>query len=307
MTETRTKQADDLEEHRRRMPGTAKLVASLLAAAAAIWAVGCGDEQVVDSPERPLETVTSQMPFLQLIKTWDLPDVDLYLQTNSRGWTSLSADCQAIIRNPQIQAPDNQAAFPTGRVYYQKPGRVYLRLGRGNDTLVEVVGNGEKYRTDMQVFRDAYTGDYSEQPLPSPGRISLLAPDVAAAIDPVRFIYSPGVDLLPTLMQWEQITVLSMVRLPGENELAAWPASSLWLDRREQELKSAEKYRAPGAITVRVRYFDLGASATAEGTYVKVPLMMAIIYPQEQTTVSLTLSDVKLDPELPEDIFSLTQ
>jgi hypothetical protein len=281
-----------------------RLVAVGLAVLLASWSMGCKGEEVVEAPAAP-EGLLPRIPFMPLLPAMDLQDIELLLQDNARGWQSFSADCQGIIRNRQIQAPNNEAHFSEGHIWYEKPGRVHLWLGYDGKTRLKVVGNGTKYRADLRVFDDIYTGSYSESPLPSPGRISLLPPDLAAAIDPIRVIVTPGADLAPTLVQWEQLTGLLMLGYDEESGSRIWPVSSVWINRRTREVETIEKYRAPGMVSARIRYFDLSAASTPEENVVKVPHLVAIQYPEEQTTISLTLSNFKLNPKLPPDVFSL--
>ena len=265
-------------------------VAAVLVAALAVGSLGCRGKEQRISPATPM-----------VAPARDLDYTVSALDADARGWASLSAPCEVIIRSPQINVPARQARLGDGRIIIEKPGKVNITMSNRDQMVLRLVGDGERYRVEMPVFSDAYSGSYGGPATPQPRRIHFMPEDVAAAFDPRSLL----ADSAQAITQWEQYTGLYNLQFVETPRKHVRIVSSLIVDRRTNQLFSAERYNEDGSVRVRISYSRIETLMDSAGNPVAVPTQVRLDYPAEQTAVLVGLRNIELNKKPGPEVFAL--
>ncbi|KPK65396.1 MAG: hypothetical protein AMK73_03130 [Planctomycetes bacterium SM23_32] len=229
--------------------------------------------------------------------------VTAVLQTNSRRWMTLQAACRVTVASPQIPQPGNRVTFRSGRLYFQKPGKVHLRVPDSGDPSLKIVGDGQAYQAQMPVFEDRYSGLYGDPVVSRPRRIHFLPADIAYALEPADALRGMGL----AFKQTEQFAAIDCLDFVTEPEPSLKVVSSVLFGKRTDTVPQVETFGDDGAIRSRVSRLLIRAEPGLHDEPVPLPHALLIIYPQERTSILMALTDLKLNAELNPELFELTE
>jgi len=290
-------------------PGAWDRGAFLLAALVAFvgtWG-GCRGTMTVQQP-----------PTMGAGQVRSLAELKAGLLANDAAFRSLSAEVDAVLRSPILKRPPQLEMH--GKLYLEKPRKIYLRLGGPGKTYMTLVGDGEHYVVEMPIFGNVqYEGSYGEPIAHVPDRIHLMPDDLADALDLVSLVAGKALVLRAYPYRWEFVVAgrqqdvmrpvwcIDAILADERREPKVAVLSSLLVDRSTEELVRLDKFHWDGTLRVRVWYQSRRVLRGADGNPVRVPSELILWYPPplEGTIVRLRLRNIKINRPVPADAFRL--
>ena len=273
------------------------VVALALLAAPLLWSAGACHKETLIMQSAPMPT-----------SLMDLPTLMDFIESGSRQWATLDADCTVRIASLQIvtsntptgmaQVPQ-QVAFNRGRLQIERPGKIRLEAVKGNYRIL-LVGDGTAYRVDMAAFGDAYQGNYGD-PLPTqPRRILLMPDDLVMGWDWTNLFVGKA-PVLKTAQGGAEIDTLEMV--DGPFPLKA--VSSVAFDLRKREVASMATFDRKGTIRSQIIVREYSTVENSIKQPVKVPSSVWLAYPNTLTMIQVDLHNIVLNTKFPDGTFAL--
>ncbi len=265
----------------------------ICSAAVALGAPGC------DSAPK---TVPLAQPFLA--EKHDLEYTMRLLTSNADRWTNLTGTCDIDISSPRIDSPGHVASLQSGVLTFVKPGSVKLVVPDSAEPSIRITGDGKNFRVDMPMFMATYTGKYADAVAAQPSRISFLPLEVANALEPTGLLF----DKAPMLTQLEQRSGLYGLSIVTTPTPAIKPTGLVVMDRKAEKPVSVEEYYlTDGSLRARIVYLNFqSVPVSGSNADVLLPAEFMIVYPEEQTTIHVTLRDVKLNGKINPAIFKVS-
>ncbi len=220
-----------------------------------------------------------------------------------RQWATLEATCHVAISDPDIRSPRHQLLLQNGKLQFKKPGMVRLEAPAGMVPGLHIVGNGSTYSVKFERLNDEYAGQYGGSLSRAPGRVHVLPYDIALALDPAWLLAGRAV----TVRHSEAYTVLDALQRAEDPVPAIYVEGSILVSRRAERIFSIETYNRDGGIRSRIRQLQVSTLPDVGERAVMVPTRFTIEYPQQQTSIMVALTDVKVNEKIPDSAFRLGQ
>jgi hypothetical protein len=263
--------------------------------AAMVAATGCGSTpgQGMERPPARMTLPTAELMELEQTKNRITAGVSL--------WSSLAAKGRIMISNPGMK-PASQVTFDDMELVVQRPGRIRLRARRPgtNRWAIDIVGDGGRYEVNLPAFNDRYSGRYGEQLAQLGSRVHLMPDDIVDAFDFSNLFYGK----VQTMAQGRAVTTIYSAMPVEYPRRALFLMNAVLYDRANDRVVSLTKYERDATDRV-VMALDAREVPTMDGRIARLPLVVRMSYPWNGTAVTLILTQVQLDAELPEDVFEL--
>lgn len=261
----------------------------LVLLAALVVAGGCRSEQ----PIRAAVPMESDLTELAALKE--------YIQSGARQWSTLEAQVSLVIRTPQIQTTNNQVQFANGVLRIRKPGMIFLEVPEGEEVRVRLIGDGDKYRAELPVFRDSYTGVYGEPLETGPRRILIRPDDIVKAWDWSGW-FAGKAQLIKYMPNFTYVDSVAFIEEP---EPRFYPVNTVTFGRQQGRVLMMDRFEPDGAQRVQVRFGQFETVPGREKEPVQIPTMVYMQYPRTRVSLVIRLAEPKLDVALPPGTFEM--
>ena len=222
------------------------------------------------------------------------------ITANAMAFSTLKADCEAVIANPRIRREGNFVHVTAGRVLLAKPKKIKLDLRGGGETYIELVGDGERYMVRMPIFRTpSYRGAYGDPIGRGGDRLHFMPDDLADALDLNDLFYGKMQILRNVRSHW----LIDSVEETEDPKEPLRVVNTVRVSKTSGEIDGLDKY-TDGVLRVSVLFGDTRLVEGLGGNVVAIPGDMVIMYPVENTAITLRLSNIKIDVPIKEEEFS---
>ena len=222
------------------------------------------------------------------------------ITANAMAFSTLKADCEAVIANPRIRQEGNFVHVTAGRLLLAKPKKIKLDLRGGGETYIELVGDGERYMVRMPIFgTPPYRGTYGDPIGRGGDRLHFMPDDLADALDLNDLFYGKMQILRNVRSHW----LIDSVRATDDPDEPLRVVNTVRVGRTSGEIDGLDKY-TDGVLRVSILFGDTRLVQGPGGDAVAIPGNMVIMYPVENTAITLRLSNIKIDVPIKEEEFS---
>jgi len=273
---------------------------------------GCGSAP----EERPTARPTGQL------RQMDLSELRDRIVANGGRFWSLTADCDVVLRSPAIPLVPPEIQL-SGTLELRKPGKVHVVLGSPKAPAIELIGDGKNYVVRMRTAQDTppYGGEYGAELMPVPGRIHFVPEDLSDALEP-EGLFAGAAQVLRAYPAGWNVFAGSFTK--PLDDVAAWhidslaiteqpkPAirlvNSITIDGLTEQIIRIDKFRWDGSLRTRIWFCNTTPVPVADTT-VEIPSEIMLWYPPplEDTMVYLRLKKIKVNVEIPDTTFTLTE
>ncbi len=225
------------------------------------------------------------------------------IMANAMAFSTLRADCEAIIANPRIRREGKFVHIADGRLLLVKPKKIKLVLKGGGETYIELVGDGERYKVRMPIFGSRpYGGAYGDPIGRDRDRLHFMPDDLADALD-LHDIFDHKIQMLRNLRShW----LIDSIEVPEDLADQLRVVNSVRLTKTTGAIDGLDKY-TEGILRVSVAFTNWRLVAGPGDDVATIPGEIVIMYPVENTLITLRLSDIQIDVPIPEEEFSLAR
>lgn len=182
----------------------------------------------------------------------------------------------------------------------EKPGKVYARGSMtGNSNLFVLKSDGERFWVEVPGDKEVYTGSVENQQRRRPQHDNdseLWDGFNPTVLSEALLLDDLGRDQQPSFETWPNYYIIHLFDVKEDGSLVI--RRSIWISREDLTVRRHRVFNEIGELLTEANLYRY---VNVDG--VELPQFFKIERPWEELSLELTLKDIKLNTELPENIF----
>lgn len=183
----------------------------------------------------------------------------------------------------------------------EKPGKVYARGSMtANSNVFTLKSDGERFWVEVPSDNEVYTGSVENQKRLRPQHnedAELWQGFNPTVLSEALLLDDLGGDLQPSFETWPNYYIIHLFDVKEDGSLVI--RRSIWISRKDLTVRRHRVFNEIGELLTEANLYQY---VNVNG--VELPQFFKIERPWEELSLELTLKDIKLNTELPEDIFN---
>ncbi len=238
---------------------------------------------------------------------------------------TLKADVQVAMVSPLLQQPPQLNL--SGRLAVKKNeggdrhASIRLRISpERRSEGITMIGDGEYFDVDMPLLNMSYSGHYDETHQEKEKTIHFTPLELANVFNLEHLLRGRVHTLRAYPAHWDHSALrggeavefppkwaIDSLQIEDRDHPYPWTHNSLVLDRRTETLLKIDSFRPDGSLMSRIWVLAGRIASGGERGSVRIPSELQIWYPPplENTVIRVRLSNIVLNVEIEDDLFSL--
>ncbi|MGR3310375.1 MAG: LolA family protein [Candidatus Brocadiales bacterium] len=245
-----------------------------------------------------------------MVQNLSLEQIKDTLGSENTKFTTLKAKARITIDAPAINGP----LFCNGYIRLQRPKKLRVIGTKLTSTVFDMLTDGERFWLYLPSEKKVYTGRCNSMRRLVKPDITILPDDIAMLLDyndalTTGTILTNDVKRILILETWPGLWLIHLVDL--SNETAALRAN-LYIDRVGVNVIRYDIFDINGNIRVQALFddytrFDDAAKKTAQDFVPAIPQRIAIFWPDEDTKLTLSLTNIATNEQINPKVFQFSK
>jgi len=259
-----------------------------------VLALTCGCPATPRLPQPPSVSRT------RVVKKQSLEELISRIRQNVMGWLTLDAVCDVSITSPLINLPGNRVDLTNGSITVERiNGRIHISFPAEPGGSLRVIGDGSSFAVD--ILDRSYRGKYGDPVTGQSDRVHLQPEDLLAVLDPSGLFLRTR----QVLAQGPRFSLIYSLAFVEEPQPHVRMVSSVSIDRAGEEHMVVTTYDPDGSVRATMRVLSVATLSGLRNVPVEIPSRIAILYPEDPTTIRIDVRKIRLNGKLAPGLFEL--